>query len=94
LHAVNHGGNVVVGGGGATRPLQRDWGVEELQRRPNSRATPQGLNQRSKLEEVVPKKVRRRGSDAGQFRRRRVRSCRGCPQALQEEFSFCFILHR
>jgi len=37
------------------------------------------------MEEVGPKM---RGSDAGQSRRRRVRSCRGCPQALHEEFSF------
>jgi len=32
----------------------------------------------SKMEEVVPKMARRRGSDAGQSRRR-VRSSRGCP---------------
>jgi len=42
------------------------------------------------MEEVVPKMVRRRDSDAGQLRRRWVRSCRGCLQ----EFSFLFILHR
>jgi len=36
----------------------------------NSRAMPQGLDQRSKMEEVVPKMARRRGSDAGQSRRR------------------------
>jgi len=35
--------------------------------------------------------VRRRGSGAGQSRRRWVRSCRWCLQALQE-YSFCFIL--
>jgi len=29
-----------------------------------------GLDQRSKMEEVVPKMARRRGSDAGQSRRR------------------------
>jgi len=60
-------------------------------RRPNSRATPHGLDQRSEMEEVVPKMTRQRGSDAGQSRRRWVRSCRGCPQALQEELSFRFI---
>jgi len=54
-------------GGGATRPLPRDGGVKELPRRPNSRATPQGMDQRSKMEEVVPKMARRRGSDAGQL---------------------------
>jgi len=52
-------------GGGATRSLPRDGGVEEL----HGEATPQGLDQRSKTEEVVPKMARRRGSDAGQLRR-------------------------
>jgi len=33
---------------------------------------PQGLDQRLKIEEVVPKMVRRRGLDAGQSRRRWV----------------------
>jgi len=47
-------------GGGATRHLLRDGGVES----PNSQATPQGLDQKSKME-VVPKMTRRRGSDAG-----------------------------
>jgi len=42
----------------------------------HSRATPQGLDQKSKME-VMPKMARRRGSDARQSRRRRVRSCRG-----------------
>jgi len=37
-------------------------------RRPNSRTTPHGLNQRFKMKEVVPKMARRR--DAGQSRRR------------------------
>jgi len=62
-------------------------------RKPNNRAKTQGLDQRSKME-VVPKIARRKGWDAGQFRRRWVRFCRGCPQALQEEFFFHFILHR
>jgi len=74
--------------------LPRDGGVEDLHRDPNSWATPQDLDQKSKMEEVVLKMARRRGSDAGQPRRRSIRSCKGCPQALQEEFSFCFILHR
>jgi len=39
-------------------------------RRPNSRARPQGLDLRLKMEEVVPKMARRRGSDAGESRRR------------------------
>jgi len=30
------------------------WGREETTRRPKSRATPQGLDQRSKMEEVIP----------------------------------------
>jgi len=52
----------------------------------NSLATPQGLDQRSRMEEVVAKMAHRRGSDAGQSRSRWVRSCRWCPQTLQEEF--------
>jgi len=39
------------------------------------------------MKEVVPKMARRRGSEVGQSRRW-VRSCRWCPQALQEEFFF------
>jgi len=72
----------------------RGMGHGETPRRPNSRGTPQGLDQRSKMKEVVPKMARRRGSGAGQSRRRRVRSCGRCPQALQAEFSFRFLLHR
>jgi len=45
------------------------------------------------MEKVVPKIARQRGSDTGQSRRRWVRSCRGCPQALQEEFSWIIIEH-
>jgi len=52
------------------------WGHGGIPCRPSSRTTHQGLNQRSKME-VVPKMARQRGSDAGQSRRRRVRSCRG-----------------
>jgi len=44
-------------------------------RRPNSQATTQGLDQRSKMKEV-PNMARRRGSDAGQFKRQWVKSCR------------------
>jgi len=40
------------------------WGRGGTPRRPSSRATPEGLNQRSKMEEVVPKMACRRGSDA------------------------------
>jgi len=43
--------------------LSEGWGRRGPPRRPNSRATPQGLEQRSKMEEVVPKMARRRGSD-------------------------------
>jgi len=39
-------------GGGATRPLPWDGGVEELYGDPNSRATSQVLGQRSKMKEV------------------------------------------
>jgi len=42
------------------------------------------------MEEVVPKMTRRRGSDEGQSRRW-VKSCRGCSQALQEEFLFILL---
>jgi len=48
----------------------RGMGRGGTTRRPSSRATPQGLDQRSKMEEVVPKMARRRGSDAGQSRKR------------------------
>jgi len=61
------------GGGAATRPLSEGWGRGGTQRRPNSRATPQGLNQRSKMEEVVLKMARRRlgcGSIQGPTSRR------------------------
>jgi len=34
------------------------------------------------MEEVMPKMARWKGSDVGQSRRRRVRSCRCYPQAL------------
>jgi len=37
----------------------RGMGAWRTPRRPNSRATPQGLDQRSKMEEVVPKMARR-----------------------------------
>jgi len=57
------------------------WGRGGTPRVPNSRATPQGLDQRSKMEAVVSKMACRRGSDTGQSRRW-VRSCRGYAQAL------------
>jgi len=80
-------------GGGDTRPLPRDKGVEELHGDPTVGPRPKvWLDQRLKIEEIVPKMARWRGSDAGQSRRRRVRSYRGCPLVLQE-FSFRFILH-
>jgi len=40
------------------------WGREGTLLRSNSRAMPQGLDQRSKMEEVVPKMARRRGSNS------------------------------
>jgi len=46
-------------GSDATRPLFEGRG---RLRTINSRATPQGLDQRSTMEEVVPKMARRRGS--------------------------------
>jgi len=50
--------------------LSEGWGHEGTPQRPNSRATPQGMEKRSKMEEVVLKMARRIGSDAGQSRRR------------------------
>jgi len=41
------------------------WGRGGTLRRLNSRATTQGLDQRFKMEEVVPKMARRRGLGAG-----------------------------
>jgi len=41
-------------GDGSTRPLPRNGGAEELHRGQQSGPTP-GLDQRSKMEEVVPK---------------------------------------
>jgi len=45
------------------------WVRERILRKPNIRATPQGLDQKSKIEEVVPKIAPRRGLDAGQYRK-------------------------
>jgi len=76
--------------GGATRPLRRGGAWS------NSTETQQlGHAPRSGLEfksgRSSAKMVRWRVSDAGHFRRRWVTSCRGRPQALQEEFSFRFV---
>ena len=68
-------------------PSER-WGRRRTPRRPSSRATPQGLDHRSRIEREEPKIDLRKGSEAGQSRRRWLRFCRGCPQALQAEFSF------
>jgi len=46
------------------------WGRGEIPRRPNIRATPQNLNQRSKMEEAALNIVCRRGSDAGKSKRK------------------------
>ena len=46
------------------------WGQGGTLRRPNSRATPQGLDHRSRIEREEPKIDLRRGSEAGQSRRR------------------------
>jgi len=54
----------VVGGSGVTRTLLRNGGAEELYGDPTV-ATHQNLNQRLKIEEVLPKMARRRGLDAG-----------------------------
>jgi len=46
------------------------WERGGTPRKSNSLAMPQGLDQSSKMEEVVPKMARWKGSDAGQSRRR------------------------
>ena len=48
----------------------RGMGHGGTPRRPNSRATPQGLDHRSRIEREEPKIDLRRGSEAGQSRRR------------------------
>jgi len=58
------------GGSGTTRPLPKDGARRNTPRRSNSLATPQDLDQKSKMEKVVPKMVHRRGSDAEQSRKR------------------------
>jgi len=71
----------------------REMGRGGSPRRPNNRATPQGLDLRSKIEAVVPKMVRRRGSVVEHSRRNNPTAGVHCSQALQEEF-FRFIMHR
>jgi len=56
------------GGGGATRPLPKDGGVVELHEDPTVGLSPK--DQRSKMEEVMLKMARRRGSNSGQLRKR------------------------
>ena len=58
------------GGGGTTRPLSRDGGAEELREDPTVGPQPQGLDHRSRIEREEPKIDLRRGSEAGQLRRR------------------------
>ena len=48
----------------------RGWGRGGTPRRPNSRATPQGLDHRSRIEREEPKIDLQRGSEARQSRRR------------------------
>ena len=81
----------VMKGCGATDSFLRDagWGSGGTLHSPNSRATPQVLDERSKIESVnwrlEPKQDLRRGSEAGRSRWRWWKSCR-CQQMLQEEF--------
>ena len=64
----------VMKGGCATDSFLRDagWGSGGTQQSPNSRATPQGLDERSKIESVnwrlEPKQDLRRGSEARRSR--------------------------
>jgi len=68
---IEYGNNMIVSFCWWCYPTSSEgWGCRGTPQRPNSRATPQGLDQRSNMEEVVRKIARRRGSDAGQSRRR------------------------
>jgi len=70
VHNRKHSPGIEVGG--AARPLPRDEGVEEFHRDPTvgpefltwSGPEVQGLDRRSKMEEVVPKIARCRVSEA------------------------------
>jgi len=70
-----------------------DGPLRGMEAQRNSDETQQGypLSFGPEIKDVVPKKERRRGSDAGQSSW--VRFCSWWPQALQEEF-FRFILYR
>ena len=70
------------------------WGHGGTPWSPRSRATPQGLDQRSQRDRESPKSERRKESVAGQCRMRCEVSWDECPQALQEEFSILPILER
>jgi len=54
-----------------------------------ARSGPEVKNGRSSAKDDVPERLRCRT-----IQEEVSRSCRGCPQALQEDFSFRFILHR
>jgi len=53
-----------------TRPLPRNEGTEELRGDPTVGPRSKAWTRIPKMEEVVPKMARRRGSGAGQSRRR------------------------
>jgi len=57
-------------GGGATQPFPRNVGVEELHGDPSVGPRSKVWTRGQKMEGVVPKMARRRGSDAGQPGRR------------------------
>ena len=61
------------------------WGRRGTPQRPNSRTTPQVLNQKSRTESGVVDL--RRGSETEQSQRRCLNSYKGCPKALQEKLS-------
>jgi len=46
-----------LGGGGATRPLLREWGIEELHGNP-TRSGPEVKNGRSSVKDGAPKRLR------------------------------------
>jgi len=73
--------------------LPRNGSVEKFRGDPTVESYPNVWTRDPRMEEVVPKMLCRRCPYAGQSRRRWVTSCGWCPQTLQEEYCFRFILH-
>jgi len=69
--------HVDCGGGGATQPFPRDGGVEKLHGDPTLGPRPQGLDQRSKMKDVVPKMERRKAQMRDNPERDEINSAEG-----------------